>query len=157
MKNLDHIAMYGIKSFERWRARIEILRKAHAIKYRAKAREYKKNNKAAISIQRKGYIKDHKEELAEYQKAYRETQNGKAAHRRGEAKRNRNLGFIALNSYFEDCEGHHITHNFVIYIPKTLHKSVWHNLNTGQGMKTINTLALDFLVSGFRNKNRMWL
>jgi hypothetical protein len=67
---------------------------------------------------------------------------------RHRAKR-RELGFKALNSYFEDCEGHHITHTFVIYIPKGLHKSVWHNLNTGQGMEVINALALDFLVNGF--------
>lgn len=71
----------------------------------------------------------------------------KASERRHKARR-RKLGYIPLNSYFEDCEGHHITHNFVIYIPKATHKSVWHNLNTDQGMEAMNTLAVDFLVNG---------
>lgn len=72
----------------------------------------------------------------------------KVAEARCHAKRKRKLGYIPLNSYFEDCEGHHITHNFVIYIPKATHKSVWHNLNTDQGMEAMNTLAVDFLVNG---------
>lgn len=149
MKKVDYIARYGIESHERRLAHIREYNKANKIDFLPKAREYKKNNKVAIAIQRKEYIKDHKKELAEYQKAYRETPNGKAAHIRGEAKRNRNLGFIALNSYFKNCEAHHVTSNFVIYIPKGLHKSVWHNLNTGQGMESINALALDFLINGF--------
>lgn len=66
-----------------------------------------------------------------------------------QSAKHRQLGYTPLNAYFKGCEGHHITHNIVIYIPKGLHKSVWHNLNTGQGMEVINALALDFLVNGF--------
>ena len=71
----------------------------------------------------------------------------KASHARAHAKR-RQLGLIPLNTYFEGCEGHHITHTFVLYIPKWLHQSVYHNLNTCQGMEAINALALNFLVNG---------
>lgn len=148
MKKVDHIVKYGIESYKRNQLCSKHLRKGNN-EYLAKARDYKKNNKAIIAIQRKGYIKDHKEELAEYQIRYRETPNGKAAHNRGQALRERNLGFIPLNSYFEDCEGHHITHTFIIYIPSASHKSIYHNLNTGQSMETINALSLDFLINGF--------
>jgi hypothetical protein len=73
----------------------------------------------------------------------------KVSNARNHAKRHRNLGFIPLNTYFAGCEGHHINVREVIFIPKEMHKSVWHNLNTRQGMKAINALALDFLVNGF--------
>ena len=70
------------------------------------------------------------------------------AEKRHSAKR-RQLGFIALNSYFKGSEGHHITHNYVIYVPKPLHRSVYHNLNTNQGMEEITALALKFMINGF--------
>ena len=74
---------------------------------------------------------------------------GKGESQRRHSAKRRQLGHTPLNSYFEGCEGHHITHNFIIYIPTALHRIARHNLNTGQGMDAINTLALDFLVNGF--------
>lgn len=64
--------------------------------------------------------------------------------RRGKAKR-RVLGFIPLNSWFVGCEGHHINKSDVIYLPRKLHRSIWHNQWTGQGMAEINALAGAFL------------
>lgn len=81
-------------------------------------------------------------------KRYRKTLKGKIVNARAQAKY-RSLGHIPLNTYFDSHEGHHITHNSVIYIPSYIHKSVYHNRNTGQGMEAINALAFDFLVNGF--------
>ena len=67
-----------------------------------------------------------------------------AVERRAHAKR-RTLGFNPLNSPFDDCEGHHINHDDVIYIPKILHKSVKHNQWAGKGMEKINALARLYL------------
>jgi hypothetical protein len=72
----------------------------------------------------------------------------KVAKARNDAKR-RKFGHVPLNPYFEDSHSHHITHTFVIYIPKWLHQSVYHNIHTGQGMLKINALALEFLINGF--------
>ena len=66
------------------------------------------------------------------------------AARRMKAKR-RVLGFNPLNSPFDGCEGHHINQSDVIYIPKEMHKSVWHNVWTGRNMDTINALAGAYL------------
>lgn len=55
------------------------------------------------------------------------------------------FGFNPLNSPFFGCEGHHIDKNDVIFIPKKLHHSVYHNQHTGQGMVEINALAGAFL------------
>ena len=61
----------------------------------------------------------------------------------------RSLGFTALNAPFEGAEGHHLTHNFVMYIPKALHRSIWHNMHTSKNMYEVNALALDFLLNSF--------
>lgn len=64
--------------------------------------------------------------------------------KKNKAKR-RSMGWNPLNTPFKGSDGHHINENDVIYIPKTLHQSVWHNHWTGQGMEQINVLALDWL------------
>ena len=67
---------------------------------------------------------------------------------RGHAKR-KGLGFDPINASFEGAEGHHITHNFVMYIPKVLHRSMYHNMHTGRNIVAVNALALSFLLEGF--------
>jgi hypothetical protein len=61
--------------------------------------------------------------------------------RKREAKR-RTPGFVPLNEPFDGCEGHHIDEERVIYIPKELHRSIWHNAWNGFGMEQINALAV---------------
>jgi len=61
------------------------------------------------------------------------------------AKRKRNLGFNTLNEWFYGSEGHHINKVDVIYIPKKIHRSIYHNLRTGYNMDKINELAIKFL------------
>lgn len=60
------------------------------------------------------------------------------------AKR-RLLGFNPLNSHFLNCEGHHINPNDIIYIPKSLHQSIYHNQYTGRGMAEMNALTGQYL------------
>ena len=59
--------------------------------------------------------------------------------------RHRQLGWIPLNEYFHNCEAHHISENFVIYIPKKIHKSISHNIWTWRNMNVMNRLAFSFL------------
>ena len=63
--------------------------------------------------------------------------------RKTRAKR-RTLGYIELNDSFVGSEGHHIDEEFVIHIPKEIHRSVTHNVHTGKGMEEINDMAIDF-------------
>lgn len=73
------------------------------------------------------------------------------AHWRGGAQashaRRRILGFIPLNKPFTGCEGHHIDNEQVIYIPKELHRSVYHRQSDGYGMAQINVLATSWLTA----------
>ncbi len=57
----------------------------------------------------------------------------------------RTLGFIPLNAAFGGAEGHHVDKEYVIYIPKELHRSIPHDNWTGQNMDAINTLAFNYL------------
>ena len=52
---------------------------------------------------------------------------------------------IKLNSRFIGSEGHHLNKDTVIFIPKELHKHIWHNFKSGQGMEEMNVLALQFI------------
>jgi hypothetical protein len=90
------------------------------------------------------YYRDNREEKIKYIKQYSQTPKGKIVYRKHDAKR-RQLGFIPLNEPFIDCEGHHISQNFVIYMPKELHQSLYHNIWTWQGMEQMNKLAIEFL------------
>jgi hypothetical protein len=53
---------------------------------------------------------------------------------------------IQLNQKFLGSEAHHIMHSVVIFIPRILHRSIWHNFKTGVGMDEINKLAFNFLL-----------
>jgi hypothetical protein len=65
---------------------------------------------------------------------------GIVAQRKIKAKR-RTLGFVPINDSFLGCEGHHLDNERVVYIPKTLHHSIYHNVWTGRNMDKINALA----------------
>lgn len=71
---------------------------------------------------------------------YYKTTKGKKTRAKTKAKR-RNLGYNCINNWFDGSEGHHINKNDVIYIPKKLHRSTYHNVFTGKGMNEINNKA----------------
>jgi len=107
-------------------------------------REYNKQYKAKHKKEIKEYRASHKEEA----KQYLRTPAGKKANKR-HSSRHRQLGFIPLNDYFEGSESHHMNKEFVVYIPKEMHRSVWHCLKTRQGMAKINTLAFKYLLGNY--------
>jgi len=91
----------------------------------------------------------------ETNKKYRQTPKGKEIVKRGRrvqrAKR-KQFGFIPLNKSFEGSEGHHIDIERVIYIPKEIHRSVWHSVSSNINMDKINKLAFDYLELEQRSK-----
>jgi hypothetical protein len=63
-------------------------------------------------------------------------------------KRRRDLGYNPINVPFADSHYHHLHLNgdkdIGIYIPSELHKSVYHNSKTWQGMDEINNIAFNW-------------
>ena len=70
---------------------------------------------------------------------------GRAVSARKDHAKRKNLGFVPINQPFAGCEGHHLDHDYAVYIPKVLHHSVPHNVWTGRNMEQINSLALQWL------------
>lgn len=93
-----------------------------------------------------------KDHINELRRKYRKTTKGKLQDRRKYSRRKR-LGFKPLNTMFPNSDYHHmylningkINRSIGIYIPHELHRSVFHNPKTGQGMREINKLALIWL------------
>jgi len=118
--------------------------KRHIEKYPEQKKQYREDHKEEISTYNKEHNKEHKEEKAKYMKQYRQSIKGKIARIKDKAKR-RQLGFIVLNEYFEGSEAHHISENFVIYIPTDIHKSIWHNIWSWMNMEEINKIAINYI------------
>ena len=108
---------------------------------------YFQEHKDHLRNLKREYRQEHLKRTRKESRRYRHTLTGKSSRKKEDAKR-RSLGFFPLNDWFEDSEGHHVDKLYVIYIPKVMHKSVWHNVWTNQGMCEINVMAFDYLLSG---------
>ncbi len=125
--------------------------KEHGKKY------YKDNLEKEIERHRKW-----REENPGYAKRYRQSSNGRKSHYKSRAKR-RNLGHKPINTWFRGSEAHHLRYSknsneqdndITLYVPKELHKSIWHNGNTGQGMREINIACLEWYLNNTPEEER---
>lgn len=133
VKNIEKRKQYTKKYYQE--------HKEEKIKY---SKYYREEHKSELKEKRKLYLKNHKKETDRYHKEWvkrnRERYNNicrKANHRR-----NRELGFVELNEWFKGSHAHHLNKEFILYIPVDLHRSISHNLWTGEGMEKINDLAI---------------
>ena len=94
----------------------------------------------------KNYYQKNKEKLKEYSKEYdkkyRQTHKEQILQR---TCKRRGLGCVPFNNWFEGSHGHHIDKTHVIYIPKKLHRSMYHNVFTGYNMDKINAKVIEWL------------
>lgn len=56
------------------------------------------------------------------------------------------FGYDMINEPFDGCEGHHIDKEHVIFIPKELHRSVWHSQDKPETMDQINAKVFCWLL-----------
>lgn len=96
-------------------------------------RNWRTNNKEGIKAYFEEWLKTHKEQIRELW----------AKH----TSKRRNLGFIYLNEQFEGAVRHHINKEYIVWVPKELHRSVYHNVWTGQGMTEINNKVFEWLLT----------
>jgi hypothetical protein len=57
----------------------------------------------------------------------------------------RGLGNNYLNKRFEGSHGHHVNYNDVIFIPESIHASIFHSVWSGEGMTDINDKVRQWL------------
>ena len=113
----------------------------------ARGKQWRETHRDEISASKKLYYEQNKDKCKQSVKAWQEShkEQYREIGRRKSSKRQRSLGFIPLNKYFEGCEAHHIDRNYVIYIPRELHQSIPHDLIRGTNMLIINALAVEYL------------
>lgn len=111
---------------------------------KAYSKAYRLIHKERINAYGKTYKLIHKEQYYEHVKRYGKTPKGKINNANYRARR-RTFGFIPLNQWFNGSHGHHIDRGRVIYIPKELHRSIWHSVLQNRGMNKINLAAVRFL------------
>ena len=94
----------------------------------------------------------HREEMRRYRIAHPDAYNRWRLTPAGQAHDVRHRGWRAsnpvtfyLNSPFPGSHLHHAERNIGVFIPKGLHRSVYHCLESGRGMVQINELAALFL------------
>ncbi len=75
----------------------------------------------------------------------------------------RGLGHNPLNKHFKGADEHHLRYSnsqedkdndMTIYVPGELHRSIYHNGNTGQGMKEINCVILEWYLKNTPPENQ---
>lgn len=81
-------------------------------------------DKDSVTKIRKSHYDENREKMIEY------------VHRR-----KRRFGFKKLNHRFPNSHAHHTDINHVIFIPKEIHNSIYHELETGKGMRDIDREA----------------
>ena len=114
----------------------------HKEKIKESSRKYKQNH-TEYYVE---YMKQWSKNNPEAKQQWRERNPNKVRELNARQKyKRRSLGFYPLNEYFDGAEAHHISKNFVIYIPKEIHRSIWHNLWTGKNMSAMNKLAIEFI------------
>ena len=118
--------------------------KAHPERIKAAQTRYYKANREEVKNRSKVWRKEHHERAIastrSWEKAHPE--RAKVTRKRIKNRHQRELGFIPLNEPFVGSEGHHIDKDYVIYIPKALHDSTPHCVETGKNMQEINKLVL---------------
>ena len=92
---------------------------------------------------KKGQIPYNKGLFGENNPTYR---GGRRATRERIEEKRRGFGFIPLNDWLPGSEGHHINKYHVIYIPKEMHRSIYHSIIQNINMDKINKLAIDFML-----------
>jgi tRNA U38,U39,U40 pseudouridine synthase TruA len=133
---MGHISSHkGIPMTEEWKAKISAAKREHPYILSPESR-------AKISATEKGKFVS-AETGAKIGAAH--WKGGMAVSRRKSHAKRRTLGFVPLNSPFEGCEGHHINDHEVVYMPKELHHSLYHNVFTGKNMEQINAMASRYL------------
>ena len=122
-------------------------------KEKERKKQYYQDNIEKINQYLKQWIEKkpsyQKEYQKEYRKQYLKTPNGKISKKKSFAKRKRELSYIVLNkseATMPFFEGHHLDKEYVLFIPKELHRSIYHNIYTGYNMDIINEKAIDWYI-----------
>ena len=123
---------------------------------KAVKRWYKEHPEQAKETARKRYYKNRKKIIKQAKKWRKKNRKRYLESlKKSMSKRYRELGYEPVNKPFEGSEGHHMSDGVtVIYIPKQLHRSLYHNHKTGQGMDKIDSMAVRWFLMDLLAKRK---
>jgi len=109
-------------------------------------KHHSEKTKKKISDANKGHIPPNKGiPMSEEQKKKLYKGGRKLTKTKCESKR-RSLGFDLINNLLNDDDvAHHITRDFVAYVPEYINRSMYHSIWSGKNMDKINFFALNYL------------
>ena len=115
-------------------------RQTHKEEIKEKHRKEYINNREKILCRSNNYRLTHKEQTNRNHRKWDKINPDKRLkiYTKHRDKRKRGLGYIPINKWFKGSEGHHLTKEYVMYIPKELHRLIRHNIFTGKNMNLIN-------------------
>lgn len=131
----------------------EKAKKAHR-KTQKKYQKSKKGKEVSKKAHKKYYIKK-RDEILRQMHVYQKSDRGKIAIAKAIAKahaKRKNLGFTPINEYFNNCQAHHINKDYIIHIPKEIHKSIYHSVLRNINMIEINSLAFTWFENNKKGK-----
>jgi hypothetical protein len=153
MHNQKYMKEYRLKNKKQIKEKSRI----YYLKHEKKFKKYYQENKEKIAINQKKWYQKNKEKIISTSRKWAlknpekvmsikknwEQNNIEKVRSHGIKSifRRKNWTSIPFNAFFEGAVGHHYDKFHIIWIPKELHKSVWHNLETGKNMTKINDLA----------------
>ena len=140
-QNKDKILVYHRQYYEQHKDK----KKQYYEQNKDKIKQYYQQNKDKCKERKKQYYKQNKDKYKQREKVWQENnrEQKREIDRKHKFKR-RSLGFVPLNEPFEGSDAHHIDKERVIYMPKEMHRSIWHNVWTSENMEEINKLAWEF-------------
>lgn len=128
---------------ERIRKRVEILKRKGAINMRRYRKPY--YTKCIICG---NPLSDYKKKFLKFCSEKCRDEGLKIVNIRRTSKHEKSYGFNICwrpKIIIEPMEYHHINMNDVVLIPKSLHRSFYHNLRTNQNMFKMNALVLSYI------------
>lgn len=149
IEHKEKLNLYHKRYREFNREKLKLQHKKYNIKHKEKlklqSKQYNIEHKEELDFYNKQYRNMHKEERKQYRKNHHEKIRKYKYKRRGWGTPQ------PINKYFKNSHLHHLhlngDHRICIYIPKDLHKSVWHAYNKPETMAIINKLAFEWLAT----------
>ncbi len=135
-------------------------------------RDWQKKNPDKLSVHQKRHYENHKDEILEQHKQYKDqylqtpegkeilrkilkqysqSPRGKEIIRKIQNRRNRDYGHNPLNNPFPNCHRHHLhieNKDDFVYTPDRLHESIRHRPSNPKSMYRINLWVLFWLMYG---------
>lgn len=158
-KNKERILKLHREYKETHKKKIKECNKKYYQKNIKEIKKYRKKLNKKYYEQNKRYYKEYRNErflkYKEYNKKWNKNNKDKIAKY---FARRKNFGFEPINDWFKDSHYHHLhingNHNIGIFIPKTIHKSIWHSNKDQESMNKINKVAYTWL-DIFNESNRL--